>query len=137
VREVPFGGAISNKGDVELMLRRAQAAILNPARELHEFATMSAKELKHLGKNELQFSRNTVCVDLSAPDLADLAFVDLPGKSCQKFFVFECSFDAGLGIIQNAEEDIVTMVESLVSSHIKRNCIILVTLPMSGMCGQL
>ncbi len=39
---------------------------------------MSEDELKVL-ENELKFSRNTVCLDLTGPELADLAFVDLPG----------------------------------------------------------
>lgn len=61
------------------MLRRAQTAVLNPGTDAQEFVTMSAKELKHLGRNQLQFSRNTVCIDLSGPELTDLAFIDLPG----------------------------------------------------------
>ena len=36
------------------------------------------------------------------------------------------------GIIQNADANIVSLVENLVLSHIKGNCLILVTLPMSG-----
>ncbi|EKM52205.1 uncharacterized protein PHACADRAFT_198273 [Phanerochaete carnosa HHB-10118-sp] len=64
-------------------------------------------------KNELAFSRNAVCMDISGPEMADLAFVDLPG------------------IIQNASSDTVQLVEDLVKSHIKGNCLILVTLPMN------
>ena len=37
-----------------------------------------------------------------------------------------------LGIIQNAEPTTVQLVEDLVLSHIKGNCLILVTCPMSG-----
>lgn len=37
------------------------------------------------------------------------------------------------GIIQNAESSTVQLVEDLVLSHIKGNCLILVTCPMSGM----
>lgn len=43
-----------------------------------------------------------------------------------------------LGIIQNAEPEIVKLVEDLVISHISGNCIILVALPMTGtvtFCG--
>lgn len=36
------------------------------------------------------------------------------------------------GIIQNAEPSTVQLVEDLVLSHIKGNCLILVTCPMSG-----
>ena len=79
VHEVKFGDTITDKGAVELMLRRAQAAVLNQQKDFHEFITMSARELKHFGGNQLQFSRNAVCVDLHGSDLTDLAFIDLPG----------------------------------------------------------
>ncbi len=37
-----------------------------------------------------------------------------------------------LGIVQNAENNVIDMVEQLVSDYIGGNSIILVTLPMSG-----
>lgn len=37
-----------------------------------------------------------------------------------------------IGIIQNAEPEVVRLVEDLVISHIKGNCLILVALPMTG-----
>lgn len=37
------------------------------------------------------------------------------------------------GIIQNADQDIVDLVENVVKFHIQGNCLILVALPMSGM----
>ncbi|KAI0791138.1 P-loop containing nucleoside triphosphate hydrolase protein [Abortiporus biennis] len=114
VREELFGPTLTNKSDVELALRRAQAAILNPNVAGSKFVNFTAEELKSVAqKNSLLFSRNAVCVDLSGPELTDLAFVDLPG------------------IIQNAAPATVQLVEDLVLSHIKGNCLILVTLPMS------
>ncbi|KAH9921275.1 P-loop containing nucleoside triphosphate hydrolase protein [Amylocystis lapponica] len=116
VREVPFGPLITDKADVELMLRRAQVAVLNPTVPSTSFLTLSAGDLgRYTGKKttSLPFSKNVVCVDLAGPELTDLSFVDLPG------------------IISNAEPAIVTFVESLVKSHIQGNCLILVTLPMS------
>ena len=38
----------------------------------------------------------------------------------------------GLGIIANAEQEIVDLVEEMVISHIRGNCLILVALPMTG-----
>lgn len=115
--EVPFGGAISSKGEVELMLRRAQAAVLFPNIASKKLLKMSLDDLHELSKSPqlkpLSFSRNAVCIDLSGSELTDLSFVDLPG------------------IIQNASPEIVQLVEDLVLSHIKGNCLILVTLPMS------
>ncbi|GBE86763.1 P-loop containing nucleoside triphosphate hydrolase protein [Sparassis latifolia] len=118
VHEVPFGQLITDKNKVELMLRRAQAAVLNPTIPCSRFLTMSADELKEDFaanglKASLPFSKNVVCIDLTGPELTDLSFVDLPG------------------IISNAEPDIVKFVEGLVRSHIKGNCLILVCLPMS------
>ncbi|EMD31064.1 hypothetical protein CERSUDRAFT_60537 [Gelatoporia subvermispora B] len=116
IREVMFGGRITNKDDVELALRRAQAAVLNPEVPSARFINMSAEELWRNftpDAGSLLFSRNVVCIDLVGPDLTDLSFIDLPG------------------IIQNADPDIVKLVEDLVRSHIKGHCLILVTLPMS------
>lgn len=80
VHEVPFGGVITSKADVELTLRRAQAAVLNPNISPSKYLTLSVENLKTHPTNELQFSRNVVCVDLSGPELTDLAFIDLPGS---------------------------------------------------------
>ncbi|KZT22881.1 hypothetical protein NEOLEDRAFT_1180623 [Neolentinus lepideus HHB14362 ss-1] len=115
VQEVAFGAPITNKGVVELALRRAQAAVLNPSIPLSKFLIMTAEDLKDKShvSGTLKFSRNVVCVDLVGPDLTDLSFIDLPG------------------IIQNAEPETVQLVEDLVISHIKGNCLILVALPMT------
>ncbi|GJE97016.1 P-loop containing nucleoside triphosphate hydrolase protein [Phanerochaete sordida] len=114
VEELAFGDVITDPQDVELVLRQAQTAVLNPSKDESSFLGLSEATLKQRGtKNELPFSRNAVCVDLSGPGLVDLAFVDLPG------------------IIQNAEPHIVQFVEDLVLSQIQGNCLILVTLPMS------
>ncbi|PSR72524.1 hypothetical protein PHLCEN_2v11624 [Hermanssonia centrifuga] len=112
VGEEPFGPLLTDKQDIEGIIRRAQAALLNPGVEQSTFLHMPDDELKVL-ENELKFSRNTVCLDLTGPELADLAFVDLPG------------------IVANADDDTVRLVEDLVISNIKGNCLILVTLPMS------
>ena len=37
-----------------------------------------------------------------------------------------------VGIVQNAETEIVKLVEDMVVSHIAGNCLILVALPMTG-----
>lgn len=80
VVEEPFGPSIVNKADVELMLRRAQAAVLNPKTTTRKFLDLHTETLRKY-RNDKLFSKNVVCVDLSGPDLTDLAFVDLPGKS--------------------------------------------------------
>ncbi|EIW56258.1 uncharacterized protein TRAVEDRAFT_49098 [Trametes versicolor FP-101664 SS1] len=126
VQEVPFGPRLTDKTLVEPMLRRAQAAILSASggtgsREaaVARFVGMDLEEVrrstdpKTTGAKALAFSRNTICVDLAGPDLVDLSFVDLPG------------------IVQNAEAEVVKLVEDLVTSYVEGNCLILVALPMS------
>lgn len=91
VKEVPFGGVLTNKAEVELALRRAQAAVLNPRRKASSFATMSFDELKngtYESKKALKFSRNAVCLDVAGPDLTDLSFIDLLGELFARYSVY-------------------------------------------------
>ncbi|GAA6020454.1 hypothetical protein JCM10207_000005 [Rhodosporidiobolus poonsookiae] len=122
VREVPFGAALSDPTAVEAALRRAQLAILNPSvDDVQYFLGMSdgevdqAKKGKSLAKSkrQLSFSTNLVCLDISGPSVVDLAFVDLPG------------------IISNSETPgDIELIESMVQSNIKGNCLILLTITM-------
>ena len=82
VTEQKFGMPLKDKAEVELVLRRAQAAVLNPKAQPNKFANISAEMLRNM-PNELAFSRNAVCLDISGPELTDLAFVDLPGALMQ------------------------------------------------------
>ncbi|PIL25642.1 transporter [Ganoderma sinense ZZ0214-1] len=106
VSEVPFGPRLTDKTEIESMLRRAQAAILNPAIPLSHFLESDLEIIKVSGVRltgtlkPLPFSRNVICVDLAGPELIDLSFVDLPG------------------IVQNAEPQVVQLVEDLVISHV-------------------
>lgn len=79
VQEIPFGPLITQKAHVELALRRAQCAVLNPKIDPAHFEEMTVEDIRGV-TNALAFSQNTVCMDLSGPELTDLAFVDLPGK---------------------------------------------------------
>ncbi|KAI0321975.1 P-loop containing nucleoside triphosphate hydrolase protein [Amylostereum chailletii] len=116
VVEVPFGDLISLKSEVELSLRRAQFAVLNPDVDSKTILSLTTDQLRKgvKGSKPLQFSRNVVCVDIQGPDLTDLSFIDLPG------------------LIQVAEEPhLVRLVESLVVDHITGNSLILVAVPMT------
>jgi hypothetical protein len=55
-----------DKGEVEVALRRAQLAVLNPSVSFGEILEMSVEDLKRgiPGKDPLLFSRNVICVDL-------------------------------------------------------------------------
>ncbi|KAK0196875.1 P-loop containing nucleoside triphosphate hydrolase protein [Armillaria mellea] len=116
ISETPFGGLITDKSAVESLLRRAQLSVLNPGIPIEKILHAPREELTKWSEQSQKvqpFSRNVVCVDLSGPELTDLSFIDLPG------------------LIQNAESNIVRLVEDLVVSHIKGNCLILVALPMT------
>ncbi|KAJ7800360.1 P-loop containing nucleoside triphosphate hydrolase protein [Mycena olivaceomarginata] len=115
VDEHEFIPSITNKDEVEIALRRAQLAVLNPTVSFREILEMNPQDLKDgiPGHDSLPFSRNVICVDLKGPELTDLMFLDLPG------------------IIANADQEIIDLVEDMVVSHISGNCLILVALPMT------
>ena len=83
IEEELFGDLLTEKAEVELALRRAQAAVLNSKTPLSQFLDMSESELDELSPRDrpesTPFSQNVVCVDIAGPDLTDLSFVDLPG----------------------------------------------------------
>ncbi|KAF7351392.1 hypothetical protein MSAN_01570900 [Mycena sanguinolenta] len=135
VHERPFGKGIVNPSEVEIALRRAQLAVLSPGVSDEQILAMSFEDLKKgiPGVEPMRFSRNVICVDLEGfyfaaplcyilnrstpllgPELTDLIFLDLPG------------------LIANAEQQVVDLVEEMVVSHIQGSGIILVALPMPG-----
>ncbi|KAF8434538.1 P-loop containing nucleoside triphosphate hydrolase protein [Boletus edulis BED1] len=114
-KEISFGPTITDKNDVDIWLRRAQAAILNPNNPPENFHRKSIQELRNLtATNSLKFSRNVVSIFIEDPSATDLSFVDLPG------------------LIQNEDEEVVELVRQLTEGYISRqNTIILTTIPMS------
>ncbi|KAG0701485.1 P-loop containing nucleoside triphosphate hydrolase protein [Suillus ampliporus] len=110
---VSFGQTITDRSEVEVWLRRAQAAILNPNVPSSIFHTKTIEEIRNT-RSTLKFSRNVVCVSIEDPDATDLSFYDLPG------------------LIQNEEAETVALVKSLAEHYTKKeNTIILTTIPMS------
>ncbi|KAG6901313.1 hypothetical protein C0995_013794 [Termitomyces sp. Mi166 len=108
-----FGPIITDKKDVEIWIRRAQAALLNPLVPHNDFFNKTDKDLKKR-PNALQFSKNVVCVHITDPDLTDLSFIDLPG------------------LIQNSDDEDIALIKNLVVDAISgSNTLILVTIPMS------
>ncbi|KAF8434537.1 P-loop containing nucleoside triphosphate hydrolase protein [Boletus edulis BED1] len=114
-KEISFGPTITDKNEVDIWLRRAQAAILNPNDPPESFHRKSIQELRNLtATNSLKFSRNVVSIFIEDPSATDLSFVDLPG------------------LIQNEDEEVVELVRQLTEGYISRqNTIILTTIPMS------
>jgi len=78
--KVAFGPAITDKADVEIWLRRAQAAIMNPDIPLETFFNKTATECRDMARTDIGFSKNVVCIDIRGPGETDLSFVDLPGE---------------------------------------------------------
>ncbi|KAI0764302.1 P-loop containing nucleoside triphosphate hydrolase protein [Trametes elegans] len=110
-RNIPFGGVIHEKKDVEDRIRRAQLAILNPSTDhkvyLEESNVTSAAR-------EVSFSENSVCLQISGPDIEDLSFVDLPGLI------------ASVGSYGSQSD--IELVKNLATRYIERpSCIILLT----------
>lgn len=137
-----FGPELTQPDDVELYLRRAQAAVLNyynDPNSVEAYANKSKVELqgthqpKMFGVATPKFSKNTVVVDISQPDGADLSFVDLPGLlSTLSLPRFGTYWRSTVGLVQNQDPDVVKMVEDLVKTSIEGNALILVAIPMSG-----
>ncbi|KAF9516697.1 hypothetical protein BS47DRAFT_1371660 [Hydnum rufescens UP504] len=104
-----FGPIVYDTDELEKMLRRAQLAILNPSVPSNAFVDFDLTSLEEdvlpLGSHEqLGFSSNTVCLDVSGPDVPDLSFIDLPGNDIEA-------------------------VKNMVMTHIQgRGCLILLTI---------
>ncbi|KAH7883417.1 P-loop containing nucleoside triphosphate hydrolase protein, partial [Phlebopus sp. FC_14] len=129
---VTFGPTITDRNSVELWLRRAQAAILNPNTPQEQFHQKTLNELRSLnGRSELKFSRNVVSIAIEDPDVTDLSFVDVPGKLI--ISTLPCRSLIGMsGLIQNEDQEVIDLVRNLVVEYIGRpNTIILTTIPMS------
>ncbi|KAF8335514.1 P-loop containing nucleoside triphosphate hydrolase protein [Amanita rubescens] len=115
---VPFGPTLTNKDEVEIWLRRAQAAILSPHIQSSDFHGKSRDDIGQLQKTDRHmkgFSKNTIHVDVKDPDITGLSFVDLPG------------------LIQNSQTpELIDLVKDLVISNIAyKNTLILIAIPMS------
>jgi hypothetical protein len=72
-----FGPIIYDKVEVEERIRRAQRAILNPSTEFRHFLQGKDEDPE---QRQLTFSTNCVSLQISGREVADLSFVDLPGR---------------------------------------------------------
>lgn len=120
-KEEKFGPLLHDKSELEEMIRRAQLAILNPSVPKDVFETFDTKSLKQGEKpaesiKQLAFSSNVVCLDLSAPDVTDLSFIDLPGIISN--------------VASGEDRGNIEAVRNMVAEHIKGNTLILLTITM-------
>jgi hypothetical protein len=75
-----------DKNLLEDRISRAQLAILNPSTPAVAFLERNVADLS---SNELTFSPNIVCLEITGPDYSEISFVDLPGTSYSQDY---CAF---------------------------------------------
>ena len=73
----PFGTPIFDRADVEMRIRQAQQALLNPDMPIEMFLTSRGMSKP----SALRFTRNSIVVEIKGQGVDDLAFVDLPGRN--------------------------------------------------------
>lgn len=86
ISKKPFGKATTDPALVEPALRKAQLALLNPSVAVGTILDLSAKQMDEIAdgaevnpsKKSLSFSSNVIIIDISGPEVVDLAFIDLP-----------------------------------------------------------
>ncbi|KAF9555054.1 hypothetical protein CPC08DRAFT_643464 [Agrocybe pediades] len=107
-----FGPIIYDKSEVEERIRRAQRAILSTGKPIQFFLDNDDDDSLH--QPESSFSLNSITLQISGPDVADLSFCDLPGLIASV---------SGKGSTND-----INLVESMVTTYIKKpSCIILLT----------
>jgi hypothetical protein len=79
-RNVQFGDIIVDKREVEDRIRKAQRAILNPRVPATSFLESVHDAHDTQG---MAFSTNCISLQITGRNVADLSFVDLPGKIVQ------------------------------------------------------
>ncbi|PWN35408.1 uncharacterized protein FA14DRAFT_178776 [Meira miltonrushii] len=114
-----FGKALTDKEAVRERIMHAQSAILNPKKREEIIKSIeSDEEVQKIEKNELNFSEDRVCLEVSGKDMINLTLIDLPG------------IIATTGLSDN--QDSVKKIQQLVHKTIKQeNCLILVTIAMT------
>ncbi|KAF2847444.1 dynamin family protein-like protein [Plenodomus tracheiphilus IPT5] len=75
-----FFAETQSRDDLEHIIRSAQTANLNPLVDPQVFMAISGPRM---GDRQNKFSPNTVCIDITEPNLPSLSFFDLPGLISQ------------------------------------------------------
>lgn len=113
---------ISNKSELENVLRWAQIALLNPSQDHRTFIPGSGA-IAQAGrgqdfKHEADYSPNIVALEISGPRLPALSFYDLPG-------VFNSSAN-------KEERYLVKVFENMIKKYIQHEkALIICTMPMA------
>lgn len=134
---VPFGPPIDNRVDVEMRIRQAQQALLDPDADMEMFLQPRGASRA----SPLRFTRNSIVVEIKGPGVDDLAFVDLPGgyKSVKWVpHVADCTLHAGVivSVGPDGVESDIAEVEELVCDFIRDpHCLILLAISCESRCN--
>jgi Dynamin family len=114
---------VSDKSELEEVLRWAQIALLNPSQDFHAFipgtGAIAQNGLRNGHKHEADFSPNIVAIEISGPRLPALSFYDLPG-----IFVSAATKE---------EQYLIKVFENLAAKYIKHeNALIILAMSMAN-----
>lgn len=114
---------VSDKSELEEVLRWAQIALLNPNLDYRQFVpgsgTIARNGLKQGHKHEADFSPNVIAIEISGPRLPALSFYDLPG-----IFVSAATKE---------EQYLIKVFENLAAKYIKHeNALIVLAMTMAN-----
>jgi len=133
----PFGSPIDDRSEVEMRIRQAQQALLNPDMPMEMFLTSRGMSKP----SALRFTRNSIVVEIKGQGVDDLAFVDLPGRYILKwvFQITHRTFCTGViaSVGPDGRENDIQEVEELVSEIIKDpHCLILLLISCESRCNS-
>ncbi|KAG8918893.1 hypothetical protein FRC02_002053, partial [Tulasnella sp. 418] len=119
IHETPFSNKLKREDDIELMLLRAQFAVLRPHCKPETFLNLTWTQITckqpFTTLEEGDLSRDVICVDVFGPNAIDMTYLDLPG------------------VVSSGKPRIAKGLDDLVISHIKEpNVLILVASAMNG-----
>lgn len=93
---------VTNKAELEIMLRRAQLAVLNPRHNPQEFLNADVTYPHPL---QVAFSPNIISLEIQGPGLPELSFYDLPGS---------------IQVVEDGQDQaLVKWIEKLISEYIE------------------
>jgi hypothetical protein len=87
--EIPFGDTITDKDKLELQLRQAQLAVLNPTVSSDKFLDIDVENVGSVinSKKQLSFTPNLVVLEIVSQS-PSFTFVDLPGTLLPAYSAF-------------------------------------------------
>lgn len=95
---------VSNKQELDFVLKAAQQAILNPHQDPRTFLSGSTSQLHNASHSAVKFSPNIIALDIEGPELPELSLYDLPGS---------------INVVDGEDDQhLVEIVKNLIKSHL-------------------